>query len=454
MLNQWNSPRPTGRRRVLAALLALGLLAGAQAQITGDLNGDGRIDILDIQGATNMALGSAATTPQADADANTAVNVLDVQVLTNTALGTGGLVQPVVGSVSGAAKATGDIKVLAVSLDGRKVEATVNPQNGAFELLLPVRTSWSVSFKGGLGNTVTPLVYPLAGTTVWSLPLKSLSNGNVVNLGSLDLTAGIATSDDLRTLLAERSDPLETEDNDDDGWSDLFQTLILPYPWTVPGSGITLPNGLELSDLQDSLGDCIEDSLEDISVPDLTGVEGDGVPAFAVPVLACFRKELLDWLADNDDNNLSPAQITALTDQIMAVLTARIEPWVQNLDREELLDLDGNGVPDYIEDDLCHEYDDEGEGEGEGEDEGDDDKSSGPGGGGSGNNCELDDDSDGRPDYAQDDDNDDIPNYLDPDAYTTLDSDGDGIPNVTDLDDDNDGILDYADKRPLDPSED
>lgn len=434
------------RRRWVSCLgLAVMLLATVvHAQIVGDLNGDGRIDILDIQGATNMALGSTASTSQADVDLSTAVNVLDVQVLTNTALGTGGLVQPVVGTVSGG-KASGSLKVIAVSTDGRKLEAEANAQTGAFELLLPVRTSWSLSFKSNSSNTVTTLAYPLAGDIVWALPLKSLCNGNTINLGALSVSSGIATTNDLRTLLAERSEPLETEDHDDDGWLDLFQSLVLPYPWTVPGSGIVLPAGLDISDLQDALRDCTEDSLEHIAAPDLTGIEGDGVPAFAVPLLDCFRSELVDWLGDGEDNGPSPAQIEALANQIMDVLTARIIPWVQGLDRPELIDLDGNGIPDYIESDLCREFENENEVEGEV----DDLKK-----GGNPDNCELDDDGNGRPDYAEDEDNDGLPNYLDEDAYTNLDSDGDGIPNSIDLDDDNDGILDYADHHPLDPSED
>ena len=96
-------------------------------------------------------------------------------------------------------------------------------QTGQFELLLPVRASWSVSFRTS-GNTLSTLAFPLAGTTVWALPLKSLSNGNVINLGSVDVSTSTATTDDLRTLLAEGSDPLGTEDGDNDGWLDLFQS--------------------------------------------------------------------------------------------------------------------------------------------------------------------------------------------------------------------------------------
>ncbi|CAH8850009.1 unnamed protein product [Trichobilharzia szidati] len=97
---------------------------------------------------------------------------------------------------------------------------------------------------------------------------------------------------------------------------------------------------------------------------------------------------------------------------------------------DESLDLDGDGIPDHLEDD-----------DGDGipnylEDEDGD---------GIPDSMEGDSDGDGIPDYMEDEDGDGIPDYLE-------DEDGDGIPDYldgcvhgkhNDDDDDNDGIKDY-----------
>jgi hypothetical protein len=61
----------------------------------GDVNGDGVVNILDVQAAISQALGVSVQTPEADADASNSVDVGDVTHLVNTVLNTGGLVQRV-----------------------------------------------------------------------------------------------------------------------------------------------------------------------------------------------------------------------------------------------------------------------------------------------------------------------------------------------------------------------
>lgn len=442
------------RRAVLLSGLALASWS-AQAQapppILGDVNGDGKIDVLDIQSAANIALGTASSVSQADADENASVNVLDVQVLINSALGVGGLVQPVAGTFAGAkglAKDTTSIKAVAISTDGRKVEATLDAA-GNFELPLAVKTNWSISFiSSGPGGTSTvgTVDFPLAGSTVSALPLPTLGNGSVIDLGSITAGIGISTSADLRTLLAERGDRLDTEDHNDNGLPDVVEGLLLPYPWTVAGSGITVPAALDVHAFEHKLGDCINDSLEYVSVPDLTGIEVAGVPAFAVPILSCLPVSLTEWLSSSG-SGLNSVQVAALVVKISAAIQPRINAWVQTLGNPNLVDGNHNGVPDYLENEVCHEVEN-GEGEGEGETglkvtpnkEGGDDA------------CGLDGDADGVPDFAEDDNDDGTPNYLDPENHSADDADGDGIANSVDLDDDNDGALDYADSAPLDPA--
>lgn len=102
-------------------------------------------------------------------DESASINVINLQVLTNTALGAGGLVQPVTGALNvlKAAKTTA-IQAVAVSSDGRKVQADVDAGAAApFELLLPVRVSWGISFISD-GATLATVNFPLAGSDVHS----------------------------------------------------------------------------------------------------------------------------------------------------------------------------------------------------------------------------------------------------------------------------------------------
>ena len=59
----------------------------AQTFTPGDVNGDGRFDIFDVQGVINQALGITATTPAGNVNGNGGVDVLDVQLIINIALG-------------------------------------------------------------------------------------------------------------------------------------------------------------------------------------------------------------------------------------------------------------------------------------------------------------------------------------------------------------------------------
>ena len=108
--------------------------------------------------------------------------------------------------------------------------------------------------------------------------------------------------------------------------------------------------------------------------------------------------------------------------------------------RDVSLDTDGDGTPDYLDDD------DDGDGVLDSEDAFPKDSSEtvDTDGDGTGNNSDDDDDNDGVSD-----DSDAFP--LDPSE--TLDTDGDSVGNNVDTDDDGDGVSDTFDKFPLDSSE-
>ena len=68
---------------------AAGHLVSRQSAVQShcDLNGDGQVNVADVQDIINMALGITASTPAADLNGDGVVNVVDVQIMINVALG-------------------------------------------------------------------------------------------------------------------------------------------------------------------------------------------------------------------------------------------------------------------------------------------------------------------------------------------------------------------------------
>lgn len=412
-------------RRLLLLLGCCGLAAstGAQTGLPGDVNLDGAINVLDVQASINMALGVSDNAPEADADLNEAVDVRDVQALVNTALGLGGLVQPVIGNVPPERNSAG-AKIIAVSLDGRTEEAQIDPDTGSFELLLGVRTAWSLALFGaeaGASTTLATLSFPIAGAATAALPAPSLSSGVPMELGEVLATIGGECAWDIRTLIARSGQPLPAVDINADGLPDLIESLIGPYIDDPTLLGITVPADLDL----DVLGDYVRDCFDTIGIaelyPDLTGAEIDGIPGFLDPSVQCVFSGVAKWL--NSGAFTIPQQLIDIYNgHITKWLAEQVGPWLTALAVPELQDANGDWVPDFIEGFLCPAGD-----------------------------CELDTDGDGIPDFAQDADGDGVPNLFDRDAASESDIDGDGIPNEFDVDDDGDGVPDYADAEPANP---
>jgi len=124
------------RARWIAALWVATLLLSAEAKtqtaLPGDVNGDGAINVLDVQGAINMALagglpameGEPDNVPgfsfEADVDESAQIDVLDIQVITNTALGAGGLLQTISGAFAAAADAPEGVVYTLVAVSARR----------------------------------------------------------------------------------------------------------------------------------------------------------------------------------------------------------------------------------------------------------------------------------------------------------------------------------------------
>mgnify|MGYP006282325281 CR=1 FL=1 len=418
----------------LVLVLALGLAppGHAEAGLPGDVNLDGVINVLDAQSAINMALGAADPTAEADVDADASVDVRDVQTVINTALGAGGLVQLVTGLLDLSTLPPGtEVRAVAVSTDGRTVEVLLD-ETGDFAMNLAVGPAWSLGFvaSGGEGTGLAgTVVFPLRQGASGTLPLPNISSGTPIDLGQLDPVFAYPVETGLRTLLAEAARPIDWSDYNGNGVPDLLEDLFVPYLDGVSGFALELPDDLPVDELMAVLGPCLEAQSGELALPDLTGIEQNGIPRFLRPFFDCLQAALLQWL---QDNTAWPQEMIALYAVLVEQGVApQIRGWLEDLGRPELYDADGNGVPDYIEPAVCMTGVVPAPLSGLGE-------------------CTLDADSDGVPGFLEDDDEDGVPNWLDVDAWTADDLDGDGVPNAADVDDDGDGMPDYADAAPSD----
>ncbi|MBI2422793.1 MAG: hypothetical protein HYV27_08180 [Candidatus Hydrogenedentes bacterium] len=427
-----------------ALVLAAGVSAPVfpQTGVTGDVNRDGAINVLDVQNTVNIALGQQPLSPEADVDENAQIDVLDIQTIANTAIGTGGLHQEVTGVVQAGAKLTGDpdLRILAVALDGRTVEALVRPATGQFRIRLAVRTSWTLNI---VARTPTgpellgTLQFRVAGQITPLLPLPELSRGVPIDLGALDAQTGVEVALDLRSLIAAAEEPLPDDDGDANGLADVLDELIRPYLQALNDSGLDRPLGLRRDRLVELIRICLVQEAAIGYVPDLTGIESDlGIPSFLEPVVHCVHTAIVRWFNEAQTPVLPIVQ-QSYHDFSAQWLRGRIRVWLGELDRPALADTNNNNIPDHLEDRVCLE--------------GTVVSSDGavfPGA------CALDRNGDGFPDFTNDSDSDGIADVFDTDFNSTGDLDRDGIPDEADLDDDGDGMPDYADPEPQVPGAD
>jgi hypothetical protein len=335
--------------------------------VVGDINGDGVVNVLDIQAAIAQALQTSPGSALADIDGNSQVDIADVQNLINTSLGTGGLLQRVKGVLSAPADILqAGVTLAAVSQDGDQVVVSVDPTTGAFSIKLPVRKAWSFVFAtvpDASGNQETGTVqFTVAGVTSTVLPLAELSQCDVLNLGTLTFGPVITVSTDLRDLLAHINKQELLADADGNGIPDFLDKLIdkaasLPIfdcNTTTEGEapamvqGMALPPMLKLpcidfASVKSLIKNCIADNLDSITDVSLVDTNGNRIPDFLEPFLGCMRDGIKAWLQANG---------VSLPDQVVSLVMNAIGPHLPEvlgaLHMPRLTDTNGDGIPDII----------------------------------------------------------------------------------------------------------
>lgn len=390
-------------------------------QLLGDVNYDGVTNVLDVQATIGQALGAIGSTAEANVDGNGQVDVLDVQNMINTALGEGGLVQ----KMSGTINCQGDctmLRIRAMSMDGLCERADVDPETGQFLLRLRVKTAWSLSLCQ-MVQVQSQWQEQVLATFQFQVGDQESSTIPLQNLARVELRLGVCEQEQdrirlrqtLQQMLGQCAGPIDPGDGNGNGVPDFVEPLMQKLR-----NGPGVPHPVNMEPLYAMVQACVGAWIGDGLFPDLTDVNGDGVPDFVEPLMACIQNALVPWLegqgvqvppGDGDGNG-----IPDFVDALMAHMRNAVPMWLQQMGPPELVDEDGDGVPDYIQNRLCYVG------------------TIGP----------FDSDGDGIPNYAEDYDGDGIPNIDDPDCRNADDGDGDGVQNVDDWDDDNDGIPDYA----------
>jgi len=414
----------------LSAVWATLAVAQDQEQLQtrlGDVNMDGYCNVLDVQATICQALQTQQRTREADIDENGSVDIVDVQNCINTALANGGLLQRVRLRLNADAETLQNrVRVCAISQTGECVQGDVDPETGEHMLRLRVKSAWSIAFfanenEQGQAQTGT-LEFPIAGAVSCVLPLPELSWGDTLDLGQFQFQNRIRTQRDIRAMLGEVNGRLSDADNDGNGIPD-FADPLLQRAQNGPG----VPQGMDRESLDSRIAACIAGWLDEITIPDLVDSDEDGIPDFVEPLITCLEENIAGWYEDNGQpapqGDMNHDGTPDFIEDIVDYVVAGIPEWMAGLGDPDVIDENGNGIPDYLEDLLGI-----------------------PGG-----PNYTDADGDGVPDFAQDDDGDGIPNCRDDDVICDNDCDGDGIPNVTDEDNDNDGAPDYADAAPCNP---
>ncbi len=394
----------------------------------GDLNRDGACNIQDIQAMVCQALQLRERVREADLDEDGAVDIFDIQSGINTALETAGLVQRVRGTIECEdGMLQQGLQVRAVSHEGLYAQGEVDPDTGEFVLRLRVNSAWAFAFFANNNEQgqrqVGTLEIPIGEKASCLLPLAGLSHGGELDVGHLRFQERMRAKQDMRNMFACMNRYMYSSDNDGDGVPD-FVAPLLARAQECPGVPETMRQGEGLAVY---VAPCIAQWLDQLTEVSLTDVNEDGIPDFVEPLIACIESSVDEWFAAHGQEMPKGSgegeQGANFVATLVAYVVDGIPEWTANLGSPELIDANGDGVPDYLEP-LLKE----------------------PGGPNA-----LDSDGNGQPDFAQDADGDGIPNCEDEDFQSPNDCEGDGIPNALDRDCDNDGVPNYADAEPCNP---
>ena len=405
----------------VCALLAAGT-AWCQDGWLGDVNLDGRTDVLDVQAGVSQAVGSASASFEADVDENDEVNILDVQHLINTTLGTGGLIQRVQGFVDIPGNLA-RLRIVAISHEGLLVPAEIDADTGAFELRLRTGTGWAMAVCGrfqGQWRCLATFEFPVGQGTSCTLPLPRLSRGITLRLGTVvQDQSRVRVGLGLRALLASLEEPADPADRNGNGVPD-FVELLLRRAANAPG----IPAQCDVNALLALTAQCVTEWIALDPALNLTDEDGNGIPDFVDGLLVCLEEVLPEWLGAQNVPAMDTSGESQRVAAVMAHVRLGVKAWLGTLDRDGLIDANDDGVPDFMESQL----------------------STGTLGSVMDRNADL------TPDFAEDHDGDGVPNIEDEDWNVDGgDHDRDGVDDVSDWDDDNDGTPDYADDSPLDP---
>lgn len=340
----------------IACIVSISVIAAsfASAEIPslGDVNGDGSINVLDVQGAIAQALQLVPQNLQGDLDATGSVDITDVQNLINTALGTGGLVQRLTGQIAAAAELLqSGVQVIAISQDGDEIVVDVDGATGQFSITLPVKEQWWLAIVAELDGVTPeafPLNFPLDGNFSTLLPLLDLSQCDVLDLGSLNFGEYITVPEDLRTLLGEINNDQFLLDADGNEIPDFLDSLLLNLNSAPAVPGLPINLSLVIPDLIELIQPCIETHLPDLTTVTLVNGNADNMLDFIEPLFQCLRENMLPWLNDFGFVIPEPYQ-QLLVDTVLGYLEGELPEWMDTLESLSLEDANGNGIPDYIE---------------------------------------------------------------------------------------------------------
>ncbi len=471
---------------LLAATLPAQAAERPPAGLPGDVNLDGRLDLLDVQKAINQTIEAASPTPEADLNRDGAVNIFDVQVLIRSALGKGGLIQPLRLTVE---KPSGTVdwaklRAVALSSDGLRVEAALKATGGGHaeaQFGLWTGRAWRLAvFDIDEGKVLALARFRVCGKRANMLPLTGPCNGRVLNMGALVLGKGTPTllGPDACTISAQMVPDASLSDGNGNGIPEYLDAWMAPVvDFAAAFADSHGPDSLKRGGFERHVAAAIAEA-GGLQAPSPADFDADGLPDSLQTAMGSIQTGLLRWLKEGgfrlgahpvpDDNaNGLPDPF----EPTLAALRKSNPEAIANLSVPQLTDINSNGVADFFEPMLLLRGGIwpgftalalNGEGEAIARREGEWDPLAAAKTALPGLPWQLDQDEDGLPDVADDDDdNDGWPDpFSDPDGNgrpllldrataPVWDTDGDGLCDVLDADDDGDGLPDYADPQPL-----